>query len=166
MTQIETLYLQHYDDMLLTARRLLGNDEEARDAVSDVFAELLSIRWPLREDQAGSYLQVSVRNRCLNLLNHRRVMKATEQLLPIDTKETTDYVEPPLEQVLDYIDTNLTAKTIHVVKQCLLANRPDLMEQLMKVKKKCYTPNVVIPILQKLGLIEVTVVSETQVTSP
>ena len=44
--QIEALYKRHYNHMLLTARTLLGNDEEARDAVSDVFTELLAIGHP------------------------------------------------------------------------------------------------------------------------
>ena len=123
MTQIEILYRQHYDALLLTARRLLGNEEEARDAVGDVFAEVLSKGETLREEQAGSYLQVCVRNRCLNLLEHRRVVKATEQLLPQDASEACDEEEPPLEQVLDYVDTQLTTKTRHVVKQRYLGRK-------------------------------------------
>jgi RNA polymerase sigma-70 factor (ECF subfamily) len=136
MTQIETLYKQHYDDLLLAARKLLGNEEEARDAVSDVFAELLANGRPLREEQAASYLQVSVRNRCLNLLEHRRVVRTSEQLLrrrragatafrfnPQDICETADNQEPPLDQVLDYVDTQLTAKTSNVVKQRYLGKK-------------------------------------------
>ena len=123
MTQIETLYKQHYDDLLLAARRLLGNEEEARDAVSDVFTELLASGRPLREEQAGSYLLVSVRNRCLNLLDHRRVVRTSEQLLPQDICEPPTDEEPPLEQVLDYVDTQLTAKTSGVVKQRYLGKK-------------------------------------------
>lgn len=123
MTQIETLYKQHYDNLLLAAHRLLGNEEEARDAVSDVFTELLASGRPLDEEQAGSYLLVSVRNRCLNLLEHRRVVKASEQLLPQDICETADHEEPPLDQVLDYVDTQLTEKTSSVVKQRYLGKK-------------------------------------------
>ncbi len=114
-TQIEALYKRHYNHMLLTARTLLGNDEEARDAVSDVFTELLASGHPLRPELAESYLLVSVRNRCMNMLAHRRVVKASEQLLSRDA-EATSYDEPPLDQVLDYVDTGLTDKTKHVVK--------------------------------------------------
>ena len=39
---IESLYEQHYQRMLLTARTLLHDEEEARDIVSDIFTELLS----------------------------------------------------------------------------------------------------------------------------
>lgn len=134
MTQIEALYKQHYDSLLLAARKLLGNEEEARDAVSDVFAELLASGRPLREEQAASYLLVCVRNRCLNLLEHRRVVRTSEQLyrharkrdllhLPQDICETADHEEPPLDQVLDYVDTQLTAKASSVVKQRYLGKK-------------------------------------------
>ena len=82
-TQIEQLYSQHYKDLWQTARNLLGNDEEARDAVSDVFTDLLATdKALLPGPRAASYLQVSVRNRCLNMLEHRKVVKATEQKIP------------------------------------------------------------------------------------
>ena len=118
-TQIEKLYRRHYDRMLLTARTLLGNDEEARDVVGDVFAELLTTARQLRDEQAESYLLVSVRNRCMNLLEHRRIVKESEQTIPHDIM-TTEHEEPPLEQVLDYVDTHLTAKTSRVVKNRFL----------------------------------------------
>lgn len=120
--QIEALYKRHYDRLLLTARNLLDNDEEARDAVSDVFAELLTSGRELRPDQAESFLLVSVRNRCLNMLDHRRVVKVSEQQMPLDTEATT-YDEPPLEQVLDYMDTELTEKTSRVLKQRFLGHK-------------------------------------------
>ena len=54
--------------MLLTARNLVGNADEAYDVVSDVFAELLVKGKTLDERQAENYLLVCVRNKCLNLL--------------------------------------------------------------------------------------------------
>ena len=123
MTEIETLYKQHYHHLLQAAHSILGNEEEARDAVSDVFAELLATPRPLHEEQAGNYLLVSVRNRCFNLLEHRRVVKTSEQLLPQDICEIPDHEEPPLDQVLDYVDTQLSAKTSHVVKQRYLRKK-------------------------------------------
>ena len=84
--QIETLYKRHRDRLLLTARTLLGNDEEASDVVSDVFTELLVKGKNLDDHQAESYLQVSVRNKCLNLLEHRRVVKGSAAGLPETTR--------------------------------------------------------------------------------
>lgn len=119
---IEALYKEYYERMLLTARTLLGNGEEARDVVSDVFAELLARGKTLDGEQAEHYLQVSVRHRCLNLLDHRRVVKDSEQSLTQE-QETADYEEPPLEQVLDYMDTQLTTKTSRVMRQRFLEEK-------------------------------------------
>ena len=122
-TQIEQLYSQHYKDLWQTARNLLGNDEEARDAVSDVFTDLLATdKALLPGPRAASYLQVSVRNRCLNMLEHRKVVKATEQKIPHDNV-ATDYEEPPLDKVLDYMNSALTVKTSNVMKQRFLERK-------------------------------------------
>ena len=121
-TQIERLYSRHYDRMLLTARTLLDNEEDARDVVSDVFTELLASGKELDELRAESYLLVSLRNRCMNLLEHRQIVEASEKQLVRDD-EVSNYEEPPLEQVLDYMDTCLTDKTSRVMKQRFLGHK-------------------------------------------
>ena len=70
---IETLFRRHYERMFLTARTLLRNPEEARDVVSDVFAELMESRQTLDMTRVESYLLVSVRNKCLNMVSRRMV---------------------------------------------------------------------------------------------
>ncbi len=107
---IEALYRQHYERMLLTARALLHDDEEARDVVSDVFAELLQKGKELNGQQDENYLMVCVRNKCLNQLEHRRIVKDSEKELHPDIEDTA-YAEPPLDEVLDYMNTQLTPKT-------------------------------------------------------
>ena len=72
-SNIEQLFRQHYRRMFLTACALLGDDEEARDAVSEVFAYLLSAQWSPEEQRAEAWLLVAVRNHCLNVLKHRKV---------------------------------------------------------------------------------------------
>ena len=61
---IETLFRRHYGRMLLTARTLLRDPEEARDVVSDVFAELAESSLKLDMERVESLLLVSVRNKC------------------------------------------------------------------------------------------------------
>lgn len=119
---IESLYEQHYQRMLLTARTLLHDEEEARDIVSDVFTELLSKGKELNEPQAENYLIVCVRNKCMNLLKHQRVVKeCTNILSPND--EDTNYEEPPYDEVLDYMDTQLSPKTQHIMSQHFLGKK-------------------------------------------
>lgn len=122
--QIEEFYKLYYDRMLLTARSLLGNDTEAYDVVSDVFTDLLASGKMLDSKQAENYLIVSVRNKCLNLLEHRQVVKKSETVLPPNTEEAEENSEePPLNEVLQYIDTQLPPKTRLVMTQRFLGQK-------------------------------------------
>lgn len=120
--QIGNLYHQHHDRMLLTARNLLGNADEAYDVVSDVFAELLVKEKTLDERQAENYLLVCVRNKCLNLLEHRRTVKASAAGLPKDTEDVV-YEEPPVDEVLDYVSNGLAPKAQQVIEQHFLRQK-------------------------------------------
>lgn len=117
--QIEALYKRYHDSMLTTARTLLGNDDEARDVVSDVFAELLAKGKTLDEGQAKNYLTVCVRNKCLNLLEHKRIVKKSAAELPADL-EDAEYEEPPVDEVIDYVNTQLKPNAQQVIEQHFL----------------------------------------------
>ena len=117
--QIEALYKQHHDRMLATARMMLHNDDEARDVVSDVFAELLAKGKTVDEEQAKSYLTVSVRNKCLNLLEHQRIVKKSAAELPADL-EDAEYEEPPVDEIIDYVNTQLKPNAQQVIEQHFL----------------------------------------------
>ena len=112
---IRSLYEQHRDRMLSLARFLLGDGEESRDVVSDVFASLLE-RPSADVSHPASFLLITVRNRCLNLLSRKQMKERAHKLLPID--EPTDDELPQddqLEAMLRFIDTELTPKTRKVV---------------------------------------------------
>ena len=79
---IEQLFRQHYLRMYQLARVLLKDDAASKDVVSEVFADVLDGKTqlgldnetitsdsPLPSTNAGSYLLVCVRHKCLNLLS-------------------------------------------------------------------------------------------------
>lgn len=74
--EFETVFRRHYDGMFRLAWRMLGDEAESKDVVSDVFTHLLNrVRrgeFEIRNnDTLQAYLQTSVRNRCINLLVHK-----------------------------------------------------------------------------------------------
>ena len=75
---IAQLFRQHYAQMLSLARCLLYDEEESRDVVSEVFASLLKSTMLIPSNIEG-YLMTSVRNRCLDLLEHKGVQARFEQ---------------------------------------------------------------------------------------
>ena len=82
--EIEQLFRKHYARMTRLARTLIYDDEEARDVVSEVFATL--IKTDIAPKNTEGYLLMSVRNRCMNLLEHKSVRAKFEQAYIIEIK--------------------------------------------------------------------------------
>ena len=100
---IEQLFRQHYLRMYQLARVLLKDDAASKDVVSEVFADVLDGKTqleldnetiasnsPLPSANAGSYLLVCVRHKCLNLLS-RQKMKDREIATELDISEVAVY---------------------------------------------------------------------------
>ena len=111
--EFETVFRHYYDGMFRMARRMLGDDPESKDVVSDVFAHLLnkirSGEFEIRNtDTLQAFLLTSVRNRCINLLVHKQkeqqMQKAVivEMITPEQTAE-----EEQLQMLHHYIDSRL-----------------------------------------------------------
>ena len=111
---IELLFRKHYGRMLLTARTLLRNQEEAEDVVGDVFETLMYSQQELDMNHVESFLLVSVRNTCLNRIHHRM---AAERARRQQTQEAAEeaYAELPLDDILDYIANELKPQTKQVM---------------------------------------------------
>ena len=100
---IEQLFRQHYLRMYQLARVLLKDDAASKDVVSEVFADVLDGKTqlgldnetiasdsPLPSANAGSYLLVCVRHKCLNLLS-RKKMKDREIATELGISEVAVY---------------------------------------------------------------------------
>jgi len=70
--EFEKIFRHHYDGMFRLAMKMLGDDAESKDVVSDVFAHLLKGNTDLKSDTLQAFLLTSVRNRCINLLVHKQ----------------------------------------------------------------------------------------------
>lgn len=82
---IQRLFKQHYRQMYRQAVWLLHDEAESKDAVHDVFAQLLlSHPRQLYEDSAEAYLLACVRNRCLNLMRNRKIQDRIQRLYQLD----------------------------------------------------------------------------------
>ena len=106
--EFETVFRRHYDGMFRLAMRMLGNDAESKDVVSDVFAHLLHSGTDLRSETLQAFLLTSVRNRCINLLVHRQREQQMQKAVVVEmiTPEQTGEQEQ-LQQLHHYIDTEM-----------------------------------------------------------
>ena len=124
-SQIAQLFRQHYAQMLSLARCLLYNEEESRDVVSEVFASLLKPTMLIHSNIEG-YLMTSVRNRCLDLLEHKEVRARFEQAYtaekisnssnqePLTYGETEPAYAERWERLMEYARRNMTGQTLMV----------------------------------------------------
>ena len=128
--EIERLFRRHYGQMLRLARLMLYDDEESRDVVSEVFATLMKTmastnRPDILPKNIEGYLMASVRNRCLNLLEHKDVRTRFEQAYTLEMKQdgTTDddvfsytSIEQQLQQILTFAKGHLAGQTLMVFR--------------------------------------------------
>ena len=119
--EIAILFRQHYGQMIRQAKRILYDDEESRDVVSEVFATL--IKMDILPKNIGGYLMTSVRNQCLRLLEHKDVRAKFEQAYTLEMKQNlaTDDdalscspVEQWYQQMMAYAKKHLTRQTLLV----------------------------------------------------
>ena len=119
--QFEQLFHSEYDRMYRVAYILLGDEDEAKDAVQDVFASLWDGTVELREESQRSFLLTCVRNRCLNIIAQwERHRKVETQIA--DTQDL-EFPEPwqgrPDDELIEiirhYIDGWLTPQTSKII---------------------------------------------------
>ena len=120
--QFERLFHSEYGRMYRAAHILLGNEEEAKDAVQDVFASLWDRSVILHEESQRTFLLTCVRNRCLNIIAQRQRQQANEVQLALanlsdDTETWLGQSDEELTaMVQQYIDQRLTPQTGRVIR--------------------------------------------------
>lgn len=135
---IEQLFRQHYLRMYQLARVLLKDDAASKDVVSEVFADVLDGKTQLGLDNetiasnspqpsanAGSYLLVCVRHKCLNLLSRKKMKDRVHHLLKADASPSIvpqeamiaeiDRETEKYEAILAYMNAELTPQTHKVL---------------------------------------------------
>jgi len=106
--EFEMVFRRHYDGMFRLAMRMLGDDAESKDVVSDVFTHLLKSNTDLRSETLQSFLLTSVRNRCINLLVHRQKEQQMQKAIVVEMITTEQTAEQEQLQMLHrYIDSQL-----------------------------------------------------------
>lgn len=118
---IESLFRTHYGRMYRLALSLLHDEAEAKDAASDIFARLLDGRAMLPaglsdgdDPKIGTWLMVSARNHCLDIISHRAVRERFRRFLTTETRPSlvpAETTEARYERLNHLVDTVLTPQT-------------------------------------------------------
>lgn len=114
--QFKDLFLSEYDRMYKAAYILLGDEDEAKDVVQDVFAKLWDGTDPLREESQRTFLLTCVRNRCLNIIAQRQTHQEANRLFMPTAVESGKYDEEIIEAVNRYVEERLTPQTSRIIR--------------------------------------------------
>ena len=112
--EFERIFRQYYGGMFRLARKMLGDDQESKDVVSDVFAQLLKRHTDLHSDTLQGYLLTSVRNRCINLLVHKQREQAV--VVDLQTQDDDTAEEEQIDTLHRYIDEHMPELTQRILR--------------------------------------------------
>lgn len=114
--QFEQLFHSEYGRMYRAAYLLLGDEDEAKDAVQDIFAQLWAGTIPLRQESVRTFLLTCVRNRCLNIIAHRKTVQVAAQVFLPEGVDDGTHDDELLQAINDYIDHRLTPQTGRIIR--------------------------------------------------
>lgn len=108
-SELEILFKTHYAAMFRLAMSLLYDEDESKDAVSDVFASLLGGGLAIRSDNARGFLLTCVRNSCINVIRHKQMRERFMKLYSNSAEPLADSPDDSLTlaELREYVDNNL-----------------------------------------------------------
>lgn len=110
--QFEKLFKSSYVAMIRMARSLLGDDEESKDVVSDIMLRIGDGRITLPPD-SQRYLLTCVRNRCLDVIQHKKTTEKILRLYPLTLQPSFNIANDQqiYDEILHVVETQLPPQT-------------------------------------------------------
>ena len=109
--EFDTLYRKNFTALFRLAFQMLRDEEESRDVVNDVFANLLENPPKETINNIDGYLFRTVRNKTLDIISHQDVVQRARHLYPIEMEAYKGYDyehDRRLQQVSEFIDKSLS----------------------------------------------------------
>ena len=110
--QFEELFKSNYAAMMRVARGTLGDEEESKDVVSDIMLRIGDGRITLPPD-SQRYLLACVRNRCLDVIQHKKTSEKIRRLYPLVIQPTLNIANEQhlFDEILHVVETQFTPQT-------------------------------------------------------
>lgn len=105
---VQRLFKLHYAKMQRVARTILYDEQESKDVVSDIFANLLHGQTALIPDTAEHYLLTSVRYQCLKRIRHEEVKSRMEEAATTAQATDADHDNELLADIDEFVARHLT----------------------------------------------------------
>ena len=111
--EIEQLYISHHQRLQALARLLLKDDDEAQDAVSDIFARLAEGAVELPAEHPERYLTVTVRNLCFDRIRQMTMRERIERRVSLLESEPASWEaeQERIREMNSYAEKAFTKQT-------------------------------------------------------
>ncbi len=122
------IYNRYWQLLYRHARKMLGNGEEAKDVVQDVFSVLWSLRnGPVIKPPLAAFLYSATRNKILNLLKHLKIEAKYQNYL----REVLENNTAPPDRLI--LEKELAAQIEEGIQSL-----PDKMRKIFELSRKEY----------------------------
>lgn len=112
------LFRTTYARLYNQACTMLNNEEDARDIVSAVYADLLVKKTPVCEINYA-FLLIVVRNKCIDVIRHRNVEEANlQEVVMQENCVTASDNDMRIEEMQDFINSEMSPQTRRVLQMC------------------------------------------------
>ena len=93
------MFATHHQRLLRLATTLLHDEEEARDAVSEVFERLM--RPESTASITNGYLMTAVHHGCLNVIRKKKLQEQVSNFYPVEMEEEINPISRQLDQLAE-----------------------------------------------------------------
>ena len=116
-SQIEMLFKQYYAKMYVVAHTLLYDEDESRDAVSDIFAKVYEGDITLTPPTEGNYLMAAVRNRCLNIIEQKQTRERLRGIYALEADSGCEEDDGTCyDEVMAFVQSHFTGTALKVLQ--------------------------------------------------
>lgn len=119
--RFKRMFMEMYPKLVRHATQLMGDADEAKDAVGEVMEQAWMQFDALQEDTRNAWLYASVRNRCINRLKHLNVEQEHIEAIILATKADMDNGYREHEALLRQAETiarSLPEPTCTILRCC------------------------------------------------
>lgn len=120
-SDFEMLFRSHFDQLYRLAYSMLGNAEDSRDVVHEVFAQLWETQPRIEQDKTKEYLVRATYNRSLNLIKRKGKLDAIKESYLNELKfsmQADRFDWEKWSQIQAFIQTELPPRTKQAMDLC------------------------------------------------
>ena len=120
-SEFEVYFRTYFDQLYRLANSMLGDAEESRDVVHEVFAQLWEVQPRIEPDKVRDYLMRATCNHCLNVIKHNSRFEAlrTSYVNELKYSLLSDGFDWALwNQIQHFIQTETPPRTQQAMNLC------------------------------------------------